>query len=253
MVKIQSFHLFEKEKFEPLETLGSSNSFNPVNLWNKDSTGDYHLDKTFSRKLIRVAKDFFSQFSDLLGDKEIKDIQLTGDFCNDQKFSSGDLDLHVIVDFSGLSDSVENLEQQISKRKFDWDLNNPLKVRGYDLDVYLNDFDNQHEKSGLYSLLNDRWITKGNQKSLLDPRDSEKKFKHLLYVLDSIENKLTSPNLSEDAKNKIFEKAHRLKRRVQRMRRNSDPQIPSVNSETFKKLKKKGYIEKLVRNLLRFD
>lgn len=251
MSRVISFSQFESSLNEANELHNSNECLCPE-IWSKSDSGNWSLDGSVSRKLLKVAHEFFRSFAENLGDRGIKDIQLTGDLSNFNYKGSPDLDVHILVDLSGFDEQeLENLKREISRLKFNWDINNHEKIRGYNIDTHLHDIEKPHTDSGLYSILNNKWIKHPPKGYGLDEKDVEKKFMSLAHAIDSIDSKIGLENTSDSFKEHLFSAAYLLKKKIQRMRStaNLESKLTSVAGETFKKLKNEGYIDKLVRVL----
>lgn len=240
----EKLFLFESEKGESCQECLCPK------IWSKSKDGHWSLDPSISRKIQRVAENFLNCFSDIVGDREVKDIQITGDLSNYLDGKSPDLDVHVLVNFDGLMEEhKEDLIPSLNKRKFEWETQNPTKLRGYNVDFYLHNVAEPHTGSGLYSVMKKQWLSNPSTQSVLDKRDAERKASYLGYAIESLGDKLQLNNLSEERKTQLVKGARDLKRRIQKMRASSNPKVESVSSLSFKKLRNEGYIHKLVRSL----
>ena len=76
-------------------------------FWTKKTKGDditWEFDQRVRKKLLRIADDFFKKFDEILKEKDIVDIQLTGSLANFNYTGLSDLDVHVIVNLEGVDD-----------------------------------------------------------------------------------------------------------------------------------------------------
>jgi hypothetical protein len=182
---------------------------------------------------------------------EIYDIQISGDLADLNNLST-DIDLHIIINPDGLSpEEIQNLNKEFEKQKFQLNLERPKKVRGFDVDLFINNKDGQHDDSGLFSLIQNKWICEPKIGESFDSRDVDKKYYSLGNTIETIASKLASESCSDENKKKLLEKASRLKRKLQTMMSASldNSKSHSIDSKTYRKLKKEGYINKLVRIL----
>lgn len=221
-------------------------------IWNQDKNGAWQLEEMAERQLSRLAHEFFKIFADVVGDREIKDIHVTGDLSNFHKDGIPDIDVHVLVDFDSFEEQgLDKLRQKLETLKFDWDLQNNPKLRGYDVDLYLHDYNYPHSETGLYSLKEKKWLKNPCAGCEADGRDVEKKYYSLAHGISSIASKLALQNLPAQSRQKLEERVQVIKRRIQKMRSHSlkDSFHKTVSGQAYKKLKKEGYIDQLVKNL----
>ena len=79
---------------------------NPI-FWTKKTKGkdsEWVLDQRVRKKLLRIADDFFKKFDEILKEKDIVDIQLTGSLANFNYTNLSDLDVHVLVNLEWIDD-----------------------------------------------------------------------------------------------------------------------------------------------------
>lgn len=221
-------------------------------IWNQGKDGTWQLEEMAERQLSRLAHDFFKFFSELVGDREIEDIQVTGDLSNFHKDGIPDIDVHVLIDFDSFeAEGLDKLRDKLQQHKFDWDLQNNPKLRGYDVDLYLHDTNYPHSETGLYSLKEKKWIQSPCAGCAADDRDVDKKYYSLAHGISSIASKLALENLPTQSRQKLEERAQIIKRRIQKMRPHSlkESSHKTVSGQAYQKLKKEGYIDQLVKNL----
>jgi len=222
-------------------------------LWVKNNQEDgnpaWTLDGRASRKIEKIAKEFFSHFSSLLKQKDISDIQITGDLANFSHTPNSNLDVHILVDLDGMDDlDAQDLKNEIAFLKSNWDLKNSKKIRGRDVDFYIQNAKDPHDSSGLYSVLNGEWIKAPSLESpSFDERDVAKKYDAIAHEIDSLETQIEVTN-SPDRVKFLRDRATELKIKIQQMRKDAITKSgqPSVGSSIFKMLRKEGYIEKLI-------
>ena len=247
MSKISSFDIFHNLISESSYAVNAM----PSSIWMRDSDSNVIMDPRVKNKLIRIAENFWSSISPLFGEMEIYDIQISGDLADLNNLST-DIDLHIIINPDGLSnEEIQNLNKEFEKQKFQLNLERPKKVRGFDVDLFINSKDGQHDDSGLFSLIQNKWISEPKIGESFDSRDVDKKYYSLGNAIETIASKLSSESCSNENKKKLLEKASRLKKKLQTMMSSSldNSKSHSIDSKTYKKLKKEGYINKLVRIL----
>jgi hypothetical protein len=216
---------------------------------NKNGETQWVFDRLVRKKLLKIAEDFYEKYSDLLGDLPIEDIQLTGSLANFNYTDKSDLDVHVLVDFNKVKSKPEMVKAAVDGIRFVWNLRHDVVIRNHDVELYLQNIHEPHTASGLYSLLNDKWIRKPKfDPPEVDEQDVRKKFDGLASEINQMESKLvTSSSLPKDAK-EMYKRLIRLKEKIQKMRKDGlskDGEF-SIGNLAFKMLRNEGYISKLI-------
>jgi predicted nucleotidyltransferase len=130
----------------------------------------YVLKDEIREKMLEVSNDFLN-FIEI--NFFVYDIILTGSLANYNWSSYSDVDLHILIDFQEFG--VDNkIYTQIVKEFFDdkktlWNNNTDAKIKGFDVELYLQDINEKHTSSGVYSVMNDEWIKKPEYESINIP------------------------------------------------------------------------------------
>jgi hypothetical protein len=219
---------FYKEKLNPL-------------FWK-----DNKFDTKIREKLLMIANDFYSA---LKFPAKIRDIQLTGSLANYNWTDKSDFDVHVLVDFSEIDDNVELVKRAVDGARFVWNLRHNLKIKGFDVELYAQDINEPHTASGLFSLLNNKWIRipKYNPPEI-DYKDVDKKFQGIVSDILNVENVVSTSDFSNASSEEIYTLAVKLKKKILQMRKEGLSRAGefSVENLVFKKLRNEGYIEKII-------
>ena len=204
------------------------------------------FDQDIREKLLKIARDFYTA---LKIEVEIKDIQLTGSLANYNWTDKSDLDVHVLIDFNDIDDNVELVKKALEGMRFMWNLRHKIVLRGYDVELYIQDIKEPHIASGLYSLLNNEWlrIPKYNPPDI-DYNDIDKKYLGLVSEINEVENLLDNSNFSQASEEELYQYALRIKKKILDMRKQGLAREGefSVENLVFKKLRSEGYIEKII-------
>ena len=135
------------------------------NIW--DENGE-HIHAEIGNKLIEVAKDFFASLK-FPRDTEIIDIKFTGSLANYNWTESSDIDLHLVVDLNKISRDREMIKDYVNSKKSLWNERHDVKMKGYEVEVYVENINEKHYSTGVYSLMNNEWIVKPNpRKPVID-------------------------------------------------------------------------------------
>ena len=250
MLEVIDFRLFvlNEDKVGPFY----NDELNPK-FWDlytsSSNTEKWVFDPIVRRKLLSIAEDFYEKFAELLPGVPIEDIQLTGSLANYNYTDYSDLDVHVLVDFSKVDVKKDVLKKAVDGIRFIWNLRHNIIIRNHDVELYLQDVSEPHASSGLYSLLNNRWVRKPKfDPPEVDEQDVRKKFDGLASEINQMESKLViSASLPKDAK-EMYKRLLRLKEKIQKMRKDGlskDGEF-SIGNLAFKMLRNEGYISKLI-------
>lgn len=119
-------------------------------LWDEDQ-----LDLAVHTALLNSAYEF-TKFLDVPGLK-IEDVIFTGSNASYNYTPYSDLDVHVIVDFD-TTICPTLAENFFNTKKTLWNQTHDVQIRGYDLEMYVEDTKNPVTANGVYSLLKKQWI-----------------------------------------------------------------------------------------------
>lgn len=225
---------YKDEDLNPVNSLKPKDSLAPI--WEDDK-----LKQEIRLSLVKIAESFYNNL-DIGG--EIDDIVLTGSLANynwSKKYS--DYDLHIILDF----DKIEGNESLISKTtnlaKIVWNMRNDIKIEGFPVEIYVERKGEQHISSGVFSLLNNRWIQKPKPIDVeLDLELVKDKVVHILEEIDyALEHEWKNIDEQSAAVDKVWDKIKRLR---QEGLENGGEFSPG--NLVFKVLRRNKYIEKLV-------
>ena len=121
-----------------------------------------------------------------------------------------------------------------------WNQNHDIKLAGYDVELYIEGADDVHIATGMYSVLNDEWITKPAHKPQQIDKDLvRQKAAYLMDLVDSAEIMLSRQDYK--AAHKMSEK---LKEKIRRMRKCGLERSGAYSAENlaFKVLRRNGYL-----------
>ena len=124
-----------------------------------------------------------------------------------------------------------------------WNRLHDILIKGYEVEICVQDVNDPHEAQGLYSVLNDEWVKKPTlDKKDFDRDNIKKKAASLMDQVDRIDK------LIDDGKFEEAEKyADKLKEKIRKMRKSGLETIGaySVENLAFKVLRRTDYLEKL--------
>ena len=106
-------------------------------------------------RLIDIAEKFIKPT--LGSDAEIKDITFTGSLANYNYTDLSDIDLHILIDFKEVNSNEELVRGYFNAVKSLWNSMHDIKIKGFEVEVYVQDDKEPHTSSGVYSVMNDQW------------------------------------------------------------------------------------------------
>ena len=217
------------------------------NFWKGDK-----LNPQIRKKLLVIARDFLEDMC--IDWIKPKDVIMTGSLANyNWSNDYSDIDLHIVLDTTKLSDKKDFVERYFKYTRGEWNTEHEdIKICGFPVEVYVQDVKEEHNATGMYSLLFDKWISKPDIKKLNNGDfDADKVTKKAMEFMDEIDalcdNMETFP-LEDKEYEKLFNKAQSLMDKIKDYRRFGKREKGFEMSEeniVFKVLRRNGYIEKL--------
>lgn len=138
-------------------------------IWKDSDT----IDSRVRLQLLDIADDFI----DFLGVKWTKplDICLTGSICNFNWSKFSDIDLHVIIDFSKVSEKKEFVREYFDAKKNEWNNEHEeLSIYGFKVEMYVEDESDETVSNGIYSLEKNAWLKKPDKEDISVNTESQK-------------------------------------------------------------------------------
>ncbi|MFN5459248.1 MAG: nucleotidyltransferase domain-containing protein, partial [Bacteroidota bacterium] len=207
-------------------------------IWNPDTK---KLNDNIKIKLKQIGEDFIRGFKHPL---KIKDIILTGSIANYNWNQYSDIDLHVLLDFNEIPDEyMEAFKDYFNSKKEIWNKTHNIMIVGHEVELYIQDINEPHYSTGVYSVLSDKWLT--------EPQFKKQDINYDDVMLKSEEFIEQINKLSELVGNKDYEKAKigidNLKKKIKKYRQAGLESGGEYSTENlvFKMLRNKGYLEQL--------
>ena len=205
-------------------------------IWNREDS----VRPGVKAALLDIVEEFLEGL-DL--DLDTKDIIITGSIANYNWSRYSDIDIHILVDFEEVNDNTEMVKKFFDSVRSNWNKLHNIKVKGHEVEIYVQEEKEPHVSTGVYSLMNDRWLVKPKKvQPAIDRHTATKKMKALAREIDKLNN-IFDNGQSEQA----FEMAERLKNKIKRMRQSGLDRsgIYSPENLAFKMLRRSGDIEQL--------
>ena len=231
-----------------LSSFNIKKSLNPL-FWDNDK-----LNKEIRLKLLDIADEFIKELE--ISDLEINDITFTGSLANynwSKKYS--DIDLHIILDFNSTGINKEIIKPYFDSQRKLWNIeHSSLKIYNYPIELYVQDINELHSKSGVDSLMKDEWIIEPERHILanekIDERYVKEKISGYINSIDKIfKYYIKYKNKDKVKLNVILNKANKIYNKIKLERKNAlknDGNEMSSGNIIFKALRRTNYIEKLM-------
>ena len=191
------------------------------------------LKPEIKEKLLQIGKDFYT---DTETDAPLKDILFVGSLANFNWSDTSDFDVHVVIDFKDVDENVELVEKLVNALKSKWNDEHDIHLKGHNVEVYIQDITKENRSSGVYSLIQDKWLTEPQKENvIIDKEKIQQKYND--YV-----RKINSGIKSQD-----IEKLKTIVKDVYDMRQAGLDKSGELSTENlvFKILRSRNYIEKL--------
>ena len=218
-----------------IDSFSVKDTLNPKIWENPDDAGNSVMKPKVRKALMRIAEKFIEYLGD---DIFVDDIHLTGSLANFNWSEFSDFDLHVIVDLKQYGKQSELYKELFNLKKQVFNDKHNIKIYGYDVELYAQDASEPHYSSGVYSIMNDEWITNPKKfKNKIDKSVLEHKVKSWVEKID------TAINEGKDLES--------LKSKLKQYRNSgleTDGEL-SYENLVFKFLRRSGHIEKLFNTM----
>ncbi len=156
--------------------------------------------------------------------------------------------MHILLDFKKVNNDKDLVKTALDGIRFNWNTKHNITLHGHDVELYFQDSNEPHISTGLYSILNDKWVKKPkHQPPTLNDQDLNKKVDDIKFFIDTLEE-LVHRYYKDKTKNKLYYKySKRLFSKIKKMRQEGlqDAGEFSIGNLAFKFLRSSKYIDKL--------
>lgn len=229
------------EKVEP-EDIDLSSFETQKTLNTKIWTPEGNLKPEVREQLLKIADDFKESLN--IPWVEYIDVTFTGSLANYNWSKFSDIDLHIILNRSEISENMELVDEYLDAKKNIWNDEHDIKIYGYDVECYAQDSTEKHTSSGVYSVENNKWVVKpSKEKPEIDKKMVKRKASQIMSKIDDIAN-LNGKGKHED----VIKQYEILWDKVKKMRQAGLDREGEYSYENivFKVLRRTEYIEKLI-------
>ena len=132
-------------------------SFKPQKQLNPKIWVNGKINSRVRLRLLDIADDFISSLE--VDWVKPDDIILTGSLANYNWSKFSDFDLHILMDFKKVDNRTNFVKDYFDSKKSIWnEKHENLKIYGFPVEVYVQDTNEEHTASGIYSLERNEWI-----------------------------------------------------------------------------------------------
>ena len=225
-----------REEIE-LPSIEINDSLN-MNVWQTEE----RVKPEITGRLIRIALDFLDSIG--LEHGMVKDITLTGSLANYNWTEFSDIDLHIIAEFKEVDDNIKLVKDFFNAKKADWNKTHQIMIKNHEVEIYVQDIREPHISTGVYSLLEDEWLTNpSRQVPKIDYESVKIKAQSIMDQIDRVDNLYSSNNFEAS-----LNVADIIRDKIKRLRRSglAEKGIYSTENIVFKTLRNNGYIKKIM-------
>jgi hypothetical protein len=186
--------------------------------------------------LLQIARHFidFIDIPELL----LKDVTISGSNAAYSYTAQSDIDLHLIVTVPRERELL--LKPLYDAKKNQYNYVHDIKIKGIDVEVYVQPEDQKHHSLGIYSVLDNKWVSEPTMATIkIDDGDVEAKVEN---YLNKIMQALTTDDIDE---------AKEMYQEIRKLRQSGLEQGGefSVENVAFKVLRAKGFIGQLQQHI----
>lgn len=194
------------------------------------------------KNLLEIAYQFIDSFG---LDVVVDDIIVVGSIANYNWSKFSDIDLHILIDYNQFPKKLKPLYiEYFDLKKIVFNQKRDIKMFGYDVEVYAEDSDMKGVSGGIYSILNDEWLSKPKKESKDKPNFTsiKQKSKQWMRIIDGV-----IENIENESPNEIKNIIKKYKEKLKKYRLCGLEKGGEMSTENlvFKVLRRNGYIEKL--------
>jgi len=225
-----------------ISSFNVKDQLNPTIWDNPDNPSDAVMKEEIRLQLIEIA----NKFIEFLGyDIFVQDITMTGSLSNYNWSKFSDIDLHIMYDFNESGEEKELYQDLFKLKKTLFNSTHDITVKGYEVELYVQDTNEPHISTGVYSVLFNEWLVEPSKEEVtIDEKIIKDKVNQWEDIIDVVIEDIESGD--EDLE-KGLEKISKVKDKLKKYRGcglERDGEY-SYENLVFKFLRRNGYIQKL--------
>ena len=201
---------------------------------------DEKMKPEIRERLLEIATEFIDF---LKVDIFIEDIIMMGSLSNYNWSQFSDVDLHIVTDFNNYGENKELYEDLFRLKKNYFNLMQDIKIKGFDVELFVQDANEEHFSSAVYSVLNDMWVEKPKKEEIvIDNKILKEKTESWMSIIDELIDNVDDEDV-EDAKELVSKYKKKLRNyRISGLKEGGEY---SYENLVYKVLRRNGYLGKL--------
>jgi hypothetical protein len=204
----------------------------------KDS--DLKIKSDIRDKLLKIA-NYFIDFLNV--EIFVHDIILVGSLTGYNWSEFSDFDLHIIYDFNDAGEKKEVYEELFRLKKTVFNSSHDIMIKGYEVELYVQDINEENESLGVYSLIYDKWIKNSEKENFkVNEKKIKEKANQWMDIIDGVIENAEDEDLETAIK--LIDKYKEKIRKYRSCGLKKDGEF-SYENLVFKFLRRNGYIGKL--------
>lgn len=157
-------------------------------------------DKKLKRDVREAIIDVVSEFMDnLIIPVEILDVRVVGSNASYNYTEHSDLDVHIISNLELVGSPTEIVQALYNSERSNFNRTHNIKIKGIDVELYVEDVNSSVTSNGIYSVIDDIWI---KEPQIIKERSVKIDKKELRDLINSVKSVLADGD-SDDIKDCI--------------------------------------------------
>lgn len=212
------------------------NELNPK-IWDEDQK----MKPEVKKNLLKIADDYFESLE--IPGVDIEDVTMTGSLANYNWSKYSDVDLHIVIDYKDVPVDEDLVQDFFKSKSSNWNKEHDVKIYGYDVELYVQDINEPHHSTGVYSILNNEWKIKPEKKKIsINDKSVKDKATMLMDRIEELYDDMGEGNYED-----IVKGVDKLTEKIKKMRQaglESGGEF-SVENMVFKVLRRNGMMDRL--------
>ena len=228
-------------------------SFNIKKKLNPKFWKNGHLDSRIRLKLMDIADAVMKYIDADWFDPE--DVIMTGSLANynwNDKYS--DIDLHILIDYDDIDQDRDMAKKYVDNAINSWKTEHKdITIFGFPVEVYVQDANEKHASSGVYSIDNDKWLVEPDYEKLKSGKVNKEKIRKMVsFYATKIDNLCDIYNETNDDEYRIRKLGEKIERVFTAMKNERKKGLSGSDSEInngnimYKALRRGGYLQKII-------
>ena len=144
-------------------------------------------DKKLKRDVREAIIDVVSEFMDnLIIPVEILDVRVVGSNASYNYTEHSDLDVHIISDLELVGSPTEIVQALYNSERSNFNRTHNIKIKGIDVELYVEDVNSSVTSNGIYSVIDDIWIKEPQMVKERSVKIDKKELRDLVNSVKSV-------------------------------------------------------------------